>query len=201
MRVLSGLLAPTSGELQTGQSRIGLMFQDAALLPWRNVRDNVRLPTTLGPRPQPASDQSVDALLTLVGLLPFAAASPDQLSGGMAQRTALARALLQQPDLLLLDEPFGALDALTRETLTERVCDVLFERGTAAIIVTHSIREAVFFADRVLVMSSRPGTLVSEVEIALPKPRRWTLDADPTFGALNVAVRQRLQQAAAVSAL
>jgi len=173
LRVIAGLIPPTQGRISINktQARIGLMFQDAALLPWRTVRDNIALPFELSRAPIDAS--AIDDMLRLVGLSDFAVAYPRELSGGMAQRVALARTLIQKPDLLLLDEPFGALDTMTREHLTQALERILCEAKITTVMVTHSISEAVFLADRVLVMSPRPGRITADVPIDLPRPRMW----------------------------
>lgn len=196
LRIAAGLQQPLHGRVTLDGALIGaradmsLMFQDAALLPWRTVRENVALPLEL----RRIRDQSrVDAMLELVGLHEFAHARPLQLSGGMAQRCALARALVLQPKMLLLDEPFGALDALTRETLTQAVSDICRAQGATALLVTHSIAEAVFLADRVVVLTPRPGHVAADIPIDLPQPRRWDLQRSPRFAELVGAVRDALE--------
>ena len=158
LRILAGLLSPTSGTVTRPAGGLSLMFQENTLLAWRDVAGNIALPFEIDRSLSPqARDARVAMLIDLVGLRGFEQTRPAALSGGMAQRVALARALAQQPPLLLLDEPFGALDALTREGLTAMLSAITRRAGTTVVLVTHSIAEAVFLADRVLVMTPRPG--------------------------------------------
>ncbi|MCL6509602.1 MAG: ABC transporter ATP-binding protein [Anaerolineae bacterium] len=211
LRVLAGLIRPSAGEVWLDDERItqpspriGLMFQDAALLPWRTVEQNIRLPLELGDRaaiasrlgslPESARDGqfAIDDLIQLVGLSGFEQAYPRELSGGMAQRVSLARALITRPPVLLLDEPFGALDAMTRESLTASVESILRTTRTTAVMVTHSITEAVFLADQIVVCSPRPGRVMGTVQVGLPRPRTWAMESWPEFGALVGRVRALL---------
>lgn len=214
LRILAGLIRPSAGQVWLdGQPitqpspRIGMMFQDAALLPWRTVAQNIHLPLELGGqaarRGAFASSERkprslVSDLIQLVGLSGFESAYPRELSGGMAQRVALARALVTQPPVLLLDEPFGALDALTRESLTASVEGILRHTGTTAVMVTHSIAEAVFLADQIIVSSSRPGRVVGTVQVTLPRPRAWAMESQPEFGQYVGLVRSMLGQSASL---
>lgn len=213
LRIIAGLLQPSAGavwldgaRITQPSPRIGLMFQDAALLPWRTVEQNIRLPLELGSKASrqsshhghPSLASSIAPLIQLVGLSGFERAYPRELSGGMAQRVALARALITQPPVLLLDEPFGALDAMTRENLTASVEGILRATGTTAIMVTHSITEAVFLADQVVVCSPRPGSVVGSVPITLPRPRTWAMESWPEFGALVGRARELLGRTAPV---
>ncbi len=212
LRAIAGLIQPSAGEvwldgerITQPSLRIGMMFQDAALLPWRTVEQNIRLPLELGGRAaRPVSSMigrsPIADLIHLVGLIGFEQAYPRELSGGMAQRVALARALITRPPVLLLDEPFGALDAMTRESLTASVEGILRETGTTAVMVTHSIAEAVFLADHVVVCSPRPGSVVGNVPVGLPRPRAWTMESWPEFGALVGRVRELLAQSAPMTA-
>jgi NitT/TauT family transport system ATP-binding protein len=184
LRLIAGLLPPDEGAVQVGERvvdgpdpRVGLVFQEPRLLPWRSALDNVSYPLELAGRPRAEREARAQQLMSLVGLSGFEDALPAQLSGGMKQRVALARALTLEPRVLLLDEPFGALDALTRDRLDAELLGLWERLGATIVIVTHSIPEAVFLADRVLVLSARPGHVVADVPVDLPRPRTWaTLD-------------------------
>lgn len=199
LRLMGGLTTPTSGsvwfkdaELSRPQPGIGFVFQQASLMPWRTVFQNVRLPLQLQNLAPHEADFRTHAALEMVGLAEFAAAHPHELSGGMEQRVAIARALVHEPDLLLLDEPFGALDALTRERLNQELLRLWQANGHTAIMVTHDIREAVFLADRVLVLSRRPGRIVADIPIELPRPRTSGLTFSEVFSVLCYQVRQAI---------
>jgi NitT/TauT family transport system ATP-binding protein len=200
LRIVGGLLAADSGHvtfqgrpLSEPQREIGFVFQSTNLMPWRTALDNVLLP-------QEVQQGSVDAamrkaamdLLALVGLQGFEHAYPQTLSGGMRQRVVLARTLLQRPQLLLMDEPFGALDALTRERLNVELLHVYETEQMTILMVTHNIQEAVFLADRVLVMSERPGRILADVPISLSRPRRLEIMGSESFGKLTQSVRRQL---------
>ena len=178
LRVIAGLLSPTSGRVLvdgtpvTGPRRdIAMMFQRPALLPWRNVLHNVLLPVEIFGWRRKEYRALAEKLLDMVGLAGFQKRLPHELSGGMQQRVALCRALIQRPRLLLMDEPFSALDALTREELSVELQRVHMDLHTTMVFVTHSIDEAVLLADRVVVMSSRPGQVRKVVEVDIPRPR------------------------------
>ena len=157
------------------QRRIGIVFQKANLMPWRTVYGNLTLPLELAGLPADERERRAQAMLELTGLEGFADAYPAALSGGMAQRVAIGRALIHYPEVLLLDEPFGALDALTREQMSEELLRIWAKYRKTVLMVTHSIPEAVLLADRVLVMSPRPGRLIEDVAIPLPRPRSLDL--------------------------
>jgi NitT/TauT family transport system ATP-binding protein len=199
LRLLGGLLRPTLGQIWfegeplTGpHRRIGYVFQKANLMPWRSVRGNVTLPLEVQGMPQREARRQAQELLALVGLRGFEREWPRHLSGGMEQRVAIARALAQNPDVLLLDEPFGALDALTRERMGTELLRIWEARRKTVVMVTHSIPEALLLADRVLVLTQRPGQLRCELEVPLPRPRQMDMEYLPEFGALSAQVRQAI---------
>ena len=197
LRMMAGLLQPSSGRvlfdgvpLRAPRPDIGLVFQRTNLLPWRTVQENIRLPLEIMGVPKAEAGPRVRSMIELVGLAGFEHAYPRQLSGGMQQRAALARALVQTPRLLLLDEPFAALDALTRERMNLELLRIWSHHRQTAVMVTHSIQEAVFVADRVLVMTPRPGRIAGEVLVDLPRPRTQEIMATPAFGRLALRVRE-----------
>jgi NitT/TauT family transport system ATP-binding protein len=185
LRVAAGLLRLRGGRVTLDgravlepDPAIGLVFQEPRLLPWRSVAANIAYPLELAGWPRPRRDERLRELLDVISLAEWAAARPSQLSGGMRQRVALARALALEPRVLLLDEPFSALDALTRERLNVELLDLWARTRTSIIVVTHSIPEAIFLADRVAVLSPRPGRIVAELKVDLARPRRLeALDA------------------------
>ncbi|MBP7692936.1 MAG: ABC transporter ATP-binding protein [Anaerolineales bacterium] len=196
LKLAAGLLTPTAGQvlfegapLAGPSRRIGLVFQKANLMPWRTALANVRLPLELAGVPAAEAQARAAAALHRVGLAGFEHSRPAGLSGGMEQRVALARALAQEPDLLLLDEPFGALDALTRERLGAELVRLWEARRLSVLMVTHSIPEALLLADRVLVLTPRPGQLRLALEVPLPRPRQLEMEHSPAFGELARQVR------------
>ena len=200
LRILGGLVPPTGGRLffdgepLTGpQRRIGFAFQHANLMPWRSALHNVSLPLEIQGASKRAAERRADELLQLVGLSDFAEALPRDLSGGMRQRVSLARALVYDPDVLLLDEPFGALDALTRERMSWELLELWQLRRKTVIMVTHSIQEAILLSDRVLTMSPRPGRIEREVTIDLARPRSVDDLYTPRFLELTHVLRDSLR--------
>lgn len=178
IRILAGLQLPTQGEARLDDvaitepsPKVSLMFQDANLMPWRTVLDNIALPLELRGVGKDERHRAAGGLLPSLGLADFARAYPGELSGGMAQRVGLGRVLIQQPEVLLLDEPFGALDALTREQMSLDLLDLWMHERQTVLMVTHDIREAVLLADRVLVMSRRPGRIIADIAVPLARPR------------------------------
>jgi NitT/TauT family transport system ATP-binding protein len=202
LKITAALLAPTQGSVLfkdsplTEPSRsIGVMFQKPVLLPWRTVEKNAYLPAEIAGTMGPDTVARVSQVLKMVGLEDFATALPDQLSGGMQQRAAMARTLAYEPELLLMDEPFGALDEFTREAMNLELSELTSQAGITSLFVTHNISEAVFLADRVVVMSPRPGRVSGVVEVPFPKPRRVDFMRDPAFTQLTFEVRSILAEA------
>jgi NitT/TauT family transport system ATP-binding protein len=196
LRVLAGLVQPTQGEVKfrSRHPAVGLVFQKANLMPWRRVIENVSLPLELQKIPKEAIEQRAQELIRLVGLEGFENAYPRDLSGGMAQRVAIARSLMQDPDLLLLDEPFGSLDALTRERMGDELLHIWQARRKTVLMVTHSISEAIYLSDRVLILSPRPGRIDLKINVDLPRPRTAEMRYTPAFSALAQELRAGLRQ-------
>jgi len=186
LRILAGLLQPTSGrfEFSGGRPRIGMVFQQSNLMPWRTAIENIILPLELEGLPGEQACARAQELIELVGLQGFESAWPRDLSGGMAQRVAIARALVHDPDILLLDEPFGALDALTRERMWSELLRIWQVRMKTVLMVTHSINEALFLADRVLLLTQRPGRIKLDLKVDLPRPRPDEIRYTAHFGKL-----------------
>jgi NitT/TauT family transport system ATP-binding protein len=197
IRILAGLQRATTGEaylddqpIREPSNQVGLMFQDSNLMPWRTVLDNIALPLELAGVGQTERHDTVRELLPTLGLSEFALAYPAELSGGMAQRVALGRVLVQHPGALLLDEPFGALDALTREQIS---LDLMQLRSQQTVVmVTHNIHEAVLLADRILVFSSRPGRINADIRVPLSRPRRLEDSYSEAFGEIVRRVREAI---------
>ncbi len=210
LRTFAGLLKPGSGRVTFDgevvarpSNHVSLLFQEPALLPWRTVASNIQLPLEVGSgkeralkpgeRHSDAGHQArISELIELVGLAGFEHAYPRELSGGMAQRAALARALITRPPVLLLDEPFGALDAFTRESLTAALEGIWRAAHTTGILVTHSVRESIFVADRVVICTPRPGQVAGIVSIDLPRPRSWDMESWPEFAKKKTRIRALL---------
>ena len=199
LRMLAGLIEPTDGEIVIAGRRvegprddIGMMFQKATLLDWRTAVENVLLPTEIARRVTVEDKRSAMSLLTMVGLKDFEFSFPSQLSGGMQQRVALARLLQTGADILLLDEPFGALDEFTRDRLNLELMRIVAEVDATVFFVTHNIQEAILLADRVMVMTPRPGRIAEMVEVRFPRPRKLSLQQTPEFNAQVAHVRELL---------
>lgn len=200
LKLVSGLLRPSSGQVRLdgedvrGPRRdIGYVFQRAALLEWRSARRNILLQAEMRRLPKAQARARVDELIAMTGLTGFEDAYPNELSGGMQQRVALCRALLHRPPVLLMDEPFGALDALTREQMNVELRRIWRETGTTVLLVTHSIAEAVYLADRVIVMTPRPGTVAEVIDVDLPAERDYGRTmSDPVFARVTGRIRDLL---------
>lgn len=201
LKIMAGLIPPSAGRVrldgtavQSPRDDIGIMFQQATLLPWRTSIENVLLPIEIreGAKAARTREDLAVELLALVGLSGFEKAYPGELSGGMAQRVAICRMLITEPSVLLLDEPFGALDELTRERMNEELKRICAERNATAFMVTHSIAEAVFMADVLFVMSARPGRIAEVVTIDLPRDRVFSVTTEPRFGEIVQHVRSLL---------
>jgi len=204
LRVIAGLLQPAAGrvligleaatEPRAGDGRVGLAFQQPRLMPWLTLLDNVALPLTLAGEPVADARTRAHDALARVGLAEAIELRPSQLSGGMAQRAGLARALITDPPILLLDEPFSALDALTREAFDGELQGLWMDRPRTLVMVTHSVGEAVRMADRVVVMTARPGRVARVLPVDLPRPRPATLAEDPVAASIDTATRGLLAE-------
>jgi NitT/TauT family transport system ATP-binding protein len=197
LKMISGLLPPSSGEILVDGERVtkphgnvGIVFQNALLLPWRNVLNNVLLPIDMKQLSREKYLPRAMALLKMVGLEGFEKKLPWQLSGGMQQRASICRALVHDPKIMLMDEPFGALDAMTRERMNVELQRIQRETGKTVLLITHSIPEAVFLADRVLVMTERPGAIAAIYEVPLGKNRSLDAMGDPVFTELVQRIRK-----------
>jgi len=204
LRLAAGLLQPTAGAVRRGwqsattdgkQQPVGCVFQEPTLMPWARVWDNVYLPLRLQGVSRDAARERIDTALSRVGLTEFARAYPGELSGGMKMRTAVARATVTQPRLLMLDEPFAALDEITRFRLNDDLLRLWGDQRWTGLFVTHSVYESVFLSSRVLVMAPRPGRVVAEIPIPLPYPRTDATRADAAYVALCGQVSTALQRA------
>ncbi len=196
LKLIAGLLPPTEGTIRVrgtpldGPSPdVGMVFQSPVLLPWRNVVNNILFPIEILGRSRSQYRAEAERLIALVGLAGFERSVPRELSGGMQQRVSICRALIHDPPLLLMDEPFGALDAMTREEMGLELLRVWSERRKTVVFVTHSIPEAILLADRVAVMTARPGRIVNVVPIDLPRPRSIKMEFSPDFQKYAEAIR------------
>jgi NitT/TauT family transport system ATP-binding protein len=204
LRLVAGLVAPSRGRLavsgldppaaRRNGLRLSFVFQDPTLLPWRSVRGNVRLPLELADSPSETREAQIASALEMVGLADFASRYPNELSGGMRMRASLARALVIEPHLLLLDEPFAALDDITRQSLGEELSRLHAARGWTAIFVTHNIAEAVYLSHKVLVMSARPGRIMAAVDVPFAMPRGVELRSQAEFAQLTGEVSACLRK-------
>jgi NitT/TauT family transport system ATP-binding protein len=196
LRILASLLQPTSGQvnfIRNQHPEIGMVFQQSNLMPWRSAMDNIKLPLELEGMGEAKARNKTREMVDLVGLNGFEDSWPRELSGGMAQRVAIARALIHDPDLLLLDEPFASLDAMTRERMWVELSRIWQVRQKTVIMVTHSINESLFLADRVLVLTQRPGKIKLDVEVDLPRPRKDDIRYTPHFGKLARKLREAIE--------
>ena len=196
LRILASLLKPTCGEINFAnnqQPQIGMVFQQSNLMPWRSVVDNIKLPLELEGVNEITARIKAQEMIDLVGLNGFEDSWPRDLSGGMAQRVAIARALIHDPDLLLLDEPFASLDAMTRERMWMELSRIWQAKQKTVIMVTHSINESLFLADKVLVLTQRPGKIKLTLPVDLPRPRTDDIRYTPHFGKLARRLREAIE--------
>ena len=196
LRILAGLIKPTSGSFRFGhgeQPSIGMVFQQSNLMPWRTVIENIKLPLEVKNMDETIARTKTQEMIELVELQGFEDSLPRDLSGGMAQRVAIARALIHDPDLLLLDEPFASLDAMTRERMWTELSRIWQLRQKTVIMVTHSINESLFLADRVLVLTQRPGKIKMDMAVDLPRPRTDDIRYTPHFGKLARKLRGAIE--------
>jgi NitT/TauT family transport system ATP-binding protein len=210
LKMIAGLLTPTDGRIliwnkpidkvESSGHKLAFVFQEATLMPWSRVRANVRLPLDLHGDARAEAEKRVDDSLELVGLSKFADAYPRELSGGMQMRVSIARALVTQPDLLLMDEPFGALDEITRNKLDSDLLELWEKKKLTVVFVTHSIYEAVYLSTRVVVMAARPGRIVDQVKIDEPYPRGHDFRVSSQFARYAKTLQDSLLRAAAMGA-
>jgi NitT/TauT family transport system ATP-binding protein len=196
LRILAGLIPHSSGSFVFGhgeQPSTGMVFQQANLMPWRTVIENIKLPLEVKQVDEASARLKAQDMIELIGLQGFEDSLPRDLSGGMAQRVAIARALVHDPDLLLLDEPFGSLDAITREHMWNELSHIWQMRQKTVIMVTHSINESLFLADRVLVLTQRPGKVKLDLKVDLPRPRNDDIRYTPHFGKLARKLRESIE--------
>lgn len=200
LRCIGGLISATGGSIRIGDAeirgpdaRIGYVFQKAVLLPWRTVENNLLLPFEINGKPSREDKDKVQNILKMVGLEKYAQHRPTELSGGMQQRVSVARALVMSPSILMMDEPFGALDAQTRETMNEELLRIWREAGTTIVFVTHDIGEALFLSDRIIVMSAQPGAIQNIIDVDIPRPRTFDqVESDERFWKMRNKIREAL---------
>jgi NitT/TauT family transport system ATP-binding protein len=202
LMMIAGLEQPTGGSILLGgtevrepRREIGVIFQDATLLPWKSALDNVLFPVRILKLPIEPYRRRAHELLAMVGLSEFENKKPSQLSGGMRQRVAICRALIHDPEILLMDEPFSALDAITRDQMNVALSEILETYKKTVIFVTHSIREAAFLSDRVVVMGGRPSTIMLDMKMPFERPRRFELEETPEFVSVCRKLRLTIEQA------
>lgn len=201
LMIVAGLIPPTEGQVMIDQTEVrgprlntGVVFQNPVLLPWRDVIDNVLYPVQLHRKRADDYRTKAHQLLAMTGLDGFKHHLPGELSGGMQQRVAICRALIHDPDLLLMDEPFSALDAMTRDSMNQELLRIWHEYRKTVLFVTHSIREAVYLSDRVLVMRRRPSTIITEVVIDLPRPRQFEIQESAAFNLYVSGLRRAIEE-------
>jgi NitT/TauT family transport system ATP-binding protein len=196
LRLIAGLIEPSAGKVSWGRAKpsVGFVFQDAALMPWATVAKNIRLPLDLARRDDAEAERRVHSALELVGLAKFASAYPRELSGGMRMRVSIARALAMDASVLLMDEPFAALDELTRDRLNDELRELWATKKLTIVFVTHSVYESVYLSSRIIVMSPRPGRIVADIAMVEPGKRDRDFRITPVYGERCRDVRAALQR-------
>ena len=202
LMMMAGLRHQTSGTIlcagrpitDPDPDRVGVVFQEASLFPWLTALDNIEFPLSIRHAPREERGKRANAMLNLVGLQGFGGRYPHELSGGMKQRVSIARGLVQDPPVLLMDEPFAALDEQTRMTMGHELLRIWSQTAKTVVFVTHSLTEAVYLADEVLVMSARPGRIIDRIDITLPRPRTYEMMATDVFGKLRERIWQQIRK-------